>query len=208
MRSDLKLLFPLSVAITGPVGSGKTKTAIELYRLCVSRNWPVVVFSPTWNTRDGNVLQAKDASCPPVEAVPYGGALDLLADGLNARYVFLDEINLLPKEGWPSLGRAIRHLNHRGITFIGLGCDLTSELDPYSPMAEYIDWAECTYRLFGKCVDCGDSAPYSWYVGNQPPPEDSEDSRVGNDFVPVCSVCHAKRKVGRDGPDKSSTGGD
>ena len=188
----------------GPMGSGKTKTLVELYNNIYFKD-KVQVFAPKMDDRFGvGVIQDRNDTdgSRKIYATPIDDIFQI--EGFlqpTTKKVFIDEINFLESEENPEKGIDLRILEkrryesmrlilklaqERKIAFYLFGLNLTAEMKPYGLMPIAMAYADDRIELFAECADCGEVARFSYYI----PYEKGTNAVGAEDYCALCAKCH------------------
>lgn len=179
--------FGRVVGYFGPMGSGKTKQLISLYKEMVEEGLKVQIFKP-FLAREGEqdaYVHARNGEKAPATVIDYMDEIPAIAEQLQLDAVLIDEIQFFDDE-YPEM--IVDGMAMAGVEVYLFGLDVTSENETFGVVGELMAHADQVEKLHAPCVKCGEPARISKFVG-----EAKEGViQVGDldEYQPHCRSCY------------------
>lgn len=171
------------IVITGPMGSGKTDEAVNKIREFRRQNKQVQVFKPASDSRSDNCIHSHTGKSEEATTVKESRDILNYLDSLTD-VVLIDEVQFLKDA---DLIETLQFLCISGITVYCCGLDLSSEGKSFGLMGELMAHADSVIKLHCACVDCGENARFTYYVGEKDAEVFVGDLDV---YPPLCRLCY------------------
>ena len=192
----------------GPMGSGKTKIALDLFKKFEKNYYKnrTMFFSPKKDNRHGVGIIKDRSTNREVKSIAIDDVLEIenYLTPTTTR-VFIDEVNFFESEVSRKKGiNSVKQLEIRRrdrmrwmlqtslekrIEFYLFGLNLTAELMPYGLMSTAINMAQEKHQLYAECAGCiVDKAEYSYFI-----PYVKRTNKIGDhDYCAMCFHCYLK----------------
>ncbi len=176
-------------SVIGPMGSGKSKTLLEIIGVIRKNKLNYTVFKPQTDTRIGSMIKSRNGMSH--DAIEVGTFLNIYNYILtyNTDVIIIDEVQFFSDCGLKEL---VKLCKNKKIEIIAAGLNLTSELDPFTTTAELLCYSDKIIRLSGVC-GCNKDAKYTEFIGK----EKKSIIEVGGDekYRASCENCHKEFKM-------------
>ncbi|MFF2909119.1 hypothetical protein [Paenibacillus sp. NPDC057934] len=174
------------VVSVGTKGSGKTKKLISLYEEMKSDGLRVAVFKPfmSHEVEEADCVRARDGRKAPAISVDFLDEIPRIADEESLQAILVDEIQFF--EDFEPY-KILEGLAMSGIEVYVFGLDVTSDNVTCENIGHILAHADEVHKLRIPCVQCGEEARISKFVGEQK--EGVVQLRDHDDYAPYCRAC-------------------
>lgn len=170
--------------VCGSMFSGKTEELIRRVRRAQIANLKVEIFKPAVDIRyhETDVVSHNESAIP---STPVDSSQNILLLAGDAHVVGIDEAQFFDEE----LPNVAEQLAIKGIRVIVAGLDMDFLMQPFGPMPAILAKADYITKLHAICVQCGDSANYSFRKAAS-----QEKVLLGETdlYEPRCRICYHK----------------